>query len=629
MIQFDLPQKKSSIIKVFGIGGGGGNAVNFMHSEGIEGVDFVLCNTDVKALNASNISNKIQLGPNLTEGLGAGADPEIGELATEESIAEITSILKDNTKMVFVTAGMGGGTGTGGAPIVAKVAKDLKILTVGIVTTPFSHEGKRRMRQAEEGISKMRESVDTILVISNDKLRHQYGNLGFREAFSKADDVLATATRCITDVINSSGHVVVDFADVCTVMRNGGVAILGSASASGENRAQEAVEAAISSPLLNDDDITGAKWVLINITSAEGSSEHTIDEMDLIQNYVQLKAGNGCDVILGTGYDNTLGDAIGVTIIATGFQYNNTDACFDTTVKVEKEVEVVHFLGQKPTESVTESVTVDNSPATNMPLAANLMPTVEVETPTNTSFYNPEPVAPVEPPIALDEPFVTHNLQMETSEMPTEFIPTLEDATQETPIDSITFQVSNTQELHTEVPDIPSEYVAPATPITWDIATEVNDAVQEPTATHLPESTIENKIENNIESIPHAIEIPQIAFQPNVVNNQEVTDDFITRNGITINRKQGSRYLSEDEIVEKINFELQKKAFEDRANSLRSNNFTQNPAASNQDLENIPAYLRAKPNFEEMNLNNNLSNYTVNNHEISSRNNFLDGERPD
>jgi len=320
MIHFDLPKEKSSIIKVIGIGGGGSNAVNYMYSLGIEGVDFIVCNTDAQALANSPVPNKVQLGPSLTQGLGAGANPEIGKQATEESLEEIRRILEVNTKMVFITAGMGGGTGTGGAPIVAKICRELGILTVGIVTTPFSYEGRRRMQQAEMGIQNLKEYTDTLLIISNDKLRHQFGNLPFKAAFAKADNILAIAAKCITDVINQHGHINVDFADVCTAMRNGGVAILGSATAGGENRAQKAIEMALSSPLLNDNDIHGAKWVLLNITSSEGQYEHTIDEMDIIQSYIQAQAGDACDVILGVGYDQSLGEQIGVTIIATGFE---------------------------------------------------------------------------------------------------------------------------------------------------------------------------------------------------------------------------------------------------------------------------------------------------------------------
>ncbi|SFD13085.1 cell division protein FtsZ [Chitinophaga sp. CF118] len=320
MIHFDLPKEKSSIIKVIGIGGGGSNAVNHMFNQRIEGVNFIICNTDAQAIANSPVPNKIQLGPHLTQGLGAGANPRIGEQATEESFEEIKKILEVNTKMAFITAGMGGGTGTGGAPIIAKICKELGILTVGIVTTPFSYEGKKRMAQADEGVSRLKDYVDTLLIISNDKLRQKFGDLKFKAAFEKADNVLATAAKCITDVINSTGQINVDFADVCTVMRNGGVAILGAAVAEGENRAQRAIEEALTSPLLNDNDIRGAKWILINISSAEGEFEHTLDEMDAIQAYVQSQAGEDCDVILGVGYDHTLDRNLGVTIIATGFE---------------------------------------------------------------------------------------------------------------------------------------------------------------------------------------------------------------------------------------------------------------------------------------------------------------------
>ncbi len=319
MIQFDLPKEQSSIIKVIGVGGGGSNAVNYMHSLGIDGVDFIVCNTDAQALALSKVPNKIQLGPSLTQGLGAGANPEIGRQATEESLDEIRRILEVNTKMAFVTAGMGGGTGTGGAPIISKICKDMGILTVGIITTPFSYEGKKRALHADSGIQQMKSQVDTLLVISNDKLRHQFGNLTMSAALSTADNVLATAAKCITDVINTTGQINVDFADVCTVMRNGGVAILGSARAHGEDRAQVAIQQALNSPLLNDSDIRGAKWVLININSRLGENEFTMDEVETIQEYLLTQAGPDADVILGLGYDESLGEEISITIIATGF----------------------------------------------------------------------------------------------------------------------------------------------------------------------------------------------------------------------------------------------------------------------------------------------------------------------
>lgn len=323
MIQFDLPKQKSSIIKVLGVGGGGSNAVNFMFQQDIEGVDFIICNTDSKAIEQSLVPNKIQLGPHLTQGLGAGADPAVGKLATEESLEEIKKILEVNTRMAFITVGMGGGTGTGGAPIIAKICKDLGILTVGIVTTPFGFEGPRRQKQAEEGINLLKPLVDTLLVISNDKLRVQYGNLKMKEAFTKADNVLATAAKCITDVINSRGHIIVDFADVCTVMKNGGVAILGKAEVEGENRAERAIEEALNSPLLNDNDISGAKWILLNINSAEGDFECSMDELEAINTILRARTGENTDVIMGMGYDETLGQKLGITLIATGFEHKD------------------------------------------------------------------------------------------------------------------------------------------------------------------------------------------------------------------------------------------------------------------------------------------------------------------
>ena len=347
MIHFDLPKEKSSIIKVIGVGGGGSNAVNHMFSQMIESVNFIICNTDAQAIAQSMVPNRVQLGPHLTQGLGAGANPEIGRQATEESLEEIRRILEVNTKMAFITAGMGGGTGTGGAPIIAKICKDLGILTVGIVTTPFAYEGKKRIQQAEDGIKNLKQYVDTLLVISNDKLRHQFGNLKMRDAFAKADNVLATAAKCITDVITTTGQINVDFADVCTVMKNGGVAILGSATAAGEKRAQKAIEEALNSPLLNDNDIRGAKWILININSCEGEHEFTMDEVEIIQNYLLSQAGENSDVILGLGYDNTLENNLGITLIATGFEHKDPFSKKEIKKKEPKEEKIVMVLGEE------------------------------------------------------------------------------------------------------------------------------------------------------------------------------------------------------------------------------------------------------------------------------------------
>jgi cell division protein FtsZ len=376
MIHFDLPKQKSSIIKVLGVGGGGSNAVNFMFDQNIEGVDFIICNTDAKAIEQSRIPNKIQLGPHLTQGLGAGANPEVGKLATEESLEEIKRILEVNTKMAFITVGMGGGTGTGGAPIIAQICKDLGILTVGIVTTPFGFEGPRRLQQAQEGIEQLKPHVDTLLVISNDKLRMQYGNLKMKEAFGKADNVLATAAKCITDIINSRGHIIVDFADVCTVMKNGGVAILGKAEVEGENRAQLAIEEAIASPLLNDSDIKGAKWILININSAEGDHECTMDELEIINNHLRMQAGEDTDVIVGMGYDNTLDKKIGITLVATGFEHKDPFAKGPVNTKaVPQEEKIVMTLQTEQPVQAPVITFVEPEPV------VEAAPVVEVVTP--------------------------------------------------------------------------------------------------------------------------------------------------------------------------------------------------------------------------------------------------------
>lgn len=417
MIHFEIPKNQSSIIKVIGVGGGGGNAVNYMYSLGIDGVDFIVCNTDSQALAQSPIPNKIQLGPHLTQGLGAGANPEIGKQAGEESIDDIAKILKVNTRMAFITAGMGGGTGTGGAPIVAKVCRDLGILTVGIVTTPFTYEGRKRLNQAQEGITRMREHVDTILIISNDKLRQQFGNLPFTQAFAKADNVLATAAKCITDLITVDGKVNLDFNDVQTVMKSGGVAILGSAVATGEDRARKAVEEALSSPLLNDSEIEGAKWILLNVTSASGDHEHTLDELEIIQGYVQEQAGNTCDIILGMGHDPNLGENISVTIIATGFHHQEIVAQFPEKKKEEEPVKVVVELGQKDTEKLIDAAAEAAPKVEADPYAPRLIEMQPVQ-----PVYTSAPVQPVQQAPVVNEPAtqVSYTLEVPKAEAPKE-----------------------------------------------------------------------------------------------------------------------------------------------------------------------------------------------------------------
>ena len=316
-ISFDLPKNQSNVIKVVGVGGGGSNAINHMFKQGIKGVDFIICNTDAQALNNSGVPNKIQLGVDLTEGLGAGANPEVGEKAALESSQDIMTMLSTNTKMVFITAGMGGGTGTGAAPVIAKMAREMNILTVGIVTTPFSFEGKIRNEQAQIGIENLRDHVDSLIIINNNKLREVYGNLGFKAGFSKADEVLSTASKGIAEVITHHYTQNIDLKDAKTVLSNSGTAIMGAGSSSGNNRAHDAISNALDSPLLNDNKISGAKNVLLLIVS--GNQEITIDEIGEINEYIQDQAGGGANIIMGVGEDSELEDSISVTVIATGF----------------------------------------------------------------------------------------------------------------------------------------------------------------------------------------------------------------------------------------------------------------------------------------------------------------------
>ncbi len=323
MMRFDLPKEQSSIIKVIGVGGGGSNAVNYMFEQGIKGVDFIVCNTDAQALDASPVPIKVQLGETLTEGRGAGSIPEVGRNAAVENLDDVKNIIGNNTTMVFVTAGMGGGTGTGAAPVIARAAKDMGILTVGIVTVPFMFEGKRRSDQASEGLAEMRDSVDTLLVITNDKLRELFGNLPLKKAFDHADEVLCTAAKGIAEVITLTGEINVDMNDVNTVMRNSGVAVMGSGRASGEGRAMIAVKEALESPLLNDNDIEGANFVLLNITY--GDEEVLMDEISEITDYIQDCAGRSAEVIWGYGLDDSLGNDLCITVIATGFKTNEVE----------------------------------------------------------------------------------------------------------------------------------------------------------------------------------------------------------------------------------------------------------------------------------------------------------------
>ncbi len=648
MIHFDLPKQKSSIIKVLGVGGGGSNAVNFMFAQDIEGVDFIICNTDAKAIEQSNIPNKIQLGPHLTQGLGAGANPEVGKKATEESLEEIKRILEVNTKMAFITVGMGGGTGTGGAPIIAQICKDLGILTVGIVTTPFGFEGPRRLKQAEEGIAALKPYVDTLLVISNDKLRMQYGNLKMKEAFSKADNVLATAAKCITDVINSRGHIIVDFADVCTVMKNGGVAILGKAEVEGENRAQMAIEEALNSPLLNDSDIKGAKWILININSAEGDHECTMDELEIINNHLRMQAGEDTDVIVGMGYDPTLDKKIGITLIATGFEHKDPfakpQAIKTPEVKPEKEVVTLdmNILEQKPAPVA----------AVATPAAAPAQTISELITPAQPVVHVFDPMDELTP--TMQEPM------MELASMEEIINHQIEER------ESLVLQFELNSEITSPViePTLIDQPVAVAIEkIDQQIVEEIVEAhlnfqINDQPALSLPTGLMSKPAniyadQNNVEPVavtviaPAQPIIPVAELTPTIVPAAieavadenlfemqlvEKTDEMMQKAPIV---PEPSSY-TDDGFMDDV--EEQKRRAAERIQKLRNLSFNMNNSTDTSgEFDAVPAYIRRNMELFGNTLTsveNFYSKYTVgkdenNQTQISTINTFLDGKKPD
>ena len=411
-IQFEMLKEQSSIIKVIGVGGGGGNAVNHMYKQGISGVDFIVCNTDAQALELSPIPNKVQLGISLTEGMGAGADPDVGENSAIESIEDIKRMLGTNTKMLFITAGMGGGTGTGASPVLAKAAKELGILTVAIITTPFTFEGKRRRSQAEEGLSELRKYVDSYLVISNDRLREIFGNLTMTAAFAKADDILTTAAKGIAEIITIPGYVNVDFKDVRTVMNDSGVAIMGNAIAEGEDRALRAVEGALASPLLKDNEIEGARYILLNITS--GTKEVTMDEVAIITDYIQEKAGLSADLIWGNCIDENFEDELSVTIIATGFQTSEErdKERENTKVSMPLTAEPANSFIKPVSQVAPREVPATNSFVTPVQRVDTPVPSSNTPTPNNLqSDLFTSPRNAVQQQVAVEEPqVIRHDL---------------------------------------------------------------------------------------------------------------------------------------------------------------------------------------------------------------------------
>jgi cell division protein FtsZ len=653
MIQFDLPKQKSSIIKVLGVGGGGSNAVNFMFQQDIEGVDFIICNTDSKAIEQSLVPNKIQLGPHLTQGLGAGADPSVGKMATEESLEEIKRILEVNTKMAFITVGMGGGTGTGGAPIIAKICKDLGILTVGIVTTPFGFEGPRRQKQAEEGINELKPFVDTLLVISNDKLRVQYGNLKMKEAFTKADNVLATAAKCITDVINSRGHIIVDFADVCTVMKNGGVAILGKAEVAGENRAERAIEEALNSPLLNDNDIKGAKWILLNINSAEGEYECSMDELEAINTILRARTGEHSDVIMGMGYDETLGEKLGITLIATGFEHKDPfkkEAVKEVEAPLEEKI--VMTLQSEQTEQTeqplqeattapiepTETLEVNEPDAieTAVPEAELILEELEISVdelaPTMQEFAVPEMsnvyvsapdyeeeevVASFEEELISEEIVLADfNETFEEEEIAEVFELNMEE--ESTPVYNTEFVLNKPVNIYAEAElEIEAEaeeveaVVESVTEVAYDITAEVVVAADT----------------ENLETSFRSVEMEM---------EEEPTMQLVMREASSVTPQNRPQHSSFD--ISMDNSEEQRRKVAERIQKLRNLSFNINNGSDpGVEFDAVPAYVRRNLDLfgnTMASVENYYSKYTVdqdenNQTQISTINSFLDGKKPD
>ncbi|GEO10296.1 cell division protein FtsZ [Segetibacter aerophilus] len=609
MIHFDLPKQKSSILKVIGVGGGGGNAVNHMYGQNIDSVDFIICNTDAQALANSKVPNKIQLGPHLTQGLGAGANPEIGKQATEESLEEIKRILEVNTKMAFITAGMGGGTGTGGAPIIAKICKDLGVLTVGIVSTPFTNEGPKRMRHAEAGIQQLRDNVDTLLVVSNDKLRHQYGNLKVREAFSKADDILATAAKCITDVITSNGQINVDFADVCTVMRNGGVAILGSAQADGEDRAQRAIEDAVNSPLLNDSEIRGAKWILVNITSAEGDYEITMDEEDTIMSYLRQQAGDDADVIKGIGFDESLGDKIGVTIIATGFEHKDP---FKPTPKPKEE--------KKPEEKIV------------LHLSSNGVEEKKQYTQPALALEDKDPYAPTMVEVSNTAPAVIQPSQQYYQEQQPQAVAQEPQVTQTS--DGPVYRFELKPEITEQVKPQFSEQQPQPNDDSLNIKPGAN-FLSRPSNIYAESKAGESQVINPMEAKPSKQQLPeQPEFEMKLVMKDEMPEPTDVPKPIQASSNPSQ---SVEDLAMQDDAEDQKRRAQERIQKLRNLSFNMNTADASTEFDSVPAYIRRNMELFGNTLTsveNFYSKYTVKPDEndkgqISSINTFLDGKKPD
>ncbi len=610
-IAFDLPKNQSNVIKVIGVGGGGSNAINHMFRQGIKGVDFVICNTDAQALQNSGVPNKIQLGLSLTEGLGAGANPDIGEQSAVESFDDLQRMLDTNTKMIFITAGMGGGTGTGAAPIIAKMAKDLDILTVGIVTMPFQFEGKMRNKQAQIGIENLRNVVDSLIVINNNKLREVYGNLGFKAGFSKADEVLSTAARGIAEVITHHYTQNIDLRDAKTVLSSSGTAIMGSGSSSGQNRAQDAIRKALDSPLLNDNKITGAKNVLLLIVS--GSQEITIDEIGEINDHIQNEAGHGANIIMGVGEEESLDETIAVTIIATGFDIEQQDEISNTETK-----KVIHSL-EDDSALEQDLKTRERDPTI-------IIPIIELEEKKETPIVRHTlDLDDVEESIHFEKKVIHKHTQNASDEL--QLIPT-----------SDVIRNINViyDEVIVDVEDVDDFVITPISHDFEDSNDEVDDDEQQITLTFdLPlsetvkakkeDDLIQYKLTDSVKKIPvkDYIELITVTESNEEGEVRYALDDYIELESVINKKQMGSREVQEDadnevvfekktiasnETEESISEEIDpinspisehlKERASERRRKMKDFNYKFNNAKID-DMEKVPAYKRQGVNLNE------------------------------
>ncbi|WP_417290333.1 cell division protein FtsZ [Corallibacter sp.] len=609
-ISFDLPKNQSNVIKVIGVGGGGSNAINHMFQQGIKGVDFVICNTDAQALQNSGVPNKIQLGVNLTEGLGAGANPEIGEKSAVESVEDIQRMLDTNTKMVFITAGMGGGTGTGAAPIIAKMAKDLDILTVGIVTMPFQFEGKMRNQQAQIGIEKLRDVVDSLVVINNNKLREVYGNLGFKAGFSKADEVLSTAARGIAEVITHHYTQNIDLRDAKTVLSNSGTAIMGSSTAAGQNRAHEAIRKALDSPLLNDNKITGAKNVLLLIVS--GTQEITIDEIGEINDHIQDEAGHGANIIMGVGEDESLEESIAVTIIATGFDIDQQDEISNTEIKkvihaLEDDKPLEQDLTKKESDPVIITPNIELEKKEEVPVVKHTLDIddyEELQSPKDTVVTPEKPSDIVKTTETIKDINVVYDEVLNVNEDDFVITPAKHDNT-----------VDNTNEIQEEEQQITLTFDMPIHEDTIEEKTEKEDFVIHDLDESIKKLPVNDHVEvipvtesNKLGEIRYALDDYEETSQSHNASRKQEKTIEIEQNldkEIVFEKKVVAPEVVEDAANEEIDpmnspiSDMLKERAEERRRKMKDFNYKFNNSKID-DIEKVPAYKRQGVNLDQV-----------------------------